>query len=44
MLKILFAAKDFFLSPEKATMEENDGTGRIYFLVKGQIVAVAVRQ
>lgn len=43
MYKIEFAAPEFFQNPEKAKMEENAGTGRIYFLLGARIVAVARR-
>ena len=44
MYKILFATKTFFLQPRKLELEEIPFTGRVYFLLKGEIVAVALKR
>jgi hypothetical protein len=43
-LKIEFAAPGFFSIPlKKVEIETNRGTGRTYFIYRGEVVAVAKR-
>lgn len=42
-VKMVVASKEFFDTPlKKIAVETNEGTGRVYFLKGGRIVAVAV--
>jgi hypothetical protein len=42
-VRLILAAPEFFAAnPKKLTVEDNDGTGRIYFLKRDRILAVAI--
>lgn len=41
-MKLLFAAPEFFRANPKSLKFEDAGTGRIWVLLKGRIVAVGV--
>lgn len=42
-IRLVITTPEFFAaSPKKLAVEENAGTGRVYFLLRGRIVAVAV--